>query len=48
MLRHKSEIIGYAIEASDVAIGTVTDVLFDDTNWIVRWLIVDTGKWLSG
>ncbi|UDL90831.1 PRC-barrel domain-containing protein [Mesorhizobium sp. PAMC28654] len=48
MLRHKSEIIGYAIEASDGAIGTVTDVLFDDTNWIVRWLVVDTGKWLSG
>src|SRR5271170_2325925 len=48
MLWHASAINGYAIAASDGQIGTVSDFLFDDTNWSVRWLVVDTGHWLSG
>ena len=48
MLRHQSEIIGYAIHASDGYIGTVSDHLFEDTTWLVRWLVVDTGHWLPG
>ena len=39
---------GYAVAANDGRIGTVGDFLFDDANWLVRWLVVDTGKWLSG
>lgn len=48
MLWHSSAIDGYAIEASDGDIGTVSDLLFDDAAWLVRWLVVDTGNWLSG
>ncbi|MEO8244796.1 MAG: PRC-barrel domain-containing protein [bacterium] len=48
MLWTASKIKGYAISASDGKIGTVSDILFDDTNWLVRWLTVDTGTWLSG
>ena len=48
MLRHKSEINGYAIHASDGLIGSVSDFLFDDTTWLVRWLVIDTGNWLPG
>jgi sporulation protein YlmC with PRC-barrel domain len=48
MLWHASAINGYAIEASDGDIGTVSDFLFDDASWQVRWLVVDTGNWLSG
>jgi hypothetical protein len=48
MLRHESEINGYAIHASDGVIGAVSDFLFDDTTWLVRWLVVDTGNWLPG
>jgi sporulation protein YlmC with PRC-barrel domain len=48
MLRHQSEIDGYAIHASDGLIGTVSDFLFDDTTWLVRWLVIDTGNWLPG
>ena len=44
MLRIASAIKGYAIAASDGRIGTVSDFLFDDASWLVRWLIVDTGK----
>ena len=48
MLRNASAINGYAIAASDGRLGTVSDFLFDDASWLVRWLVVDTGKWLSG
>ena len=48
MLWTASGIKGYAIAASDGRIGTVSDFLFDDNSWLVRWLVVDTGHWLSG
>ena len=48
MLWNASAIDGYAIEASDGRLGTVCDFLFDDTSWLVRWLVADTGTWLSG
>lgn len=48
MLRNASEIRGCAIAASDGRLGTVCDFLFDDASWLVRWVVVDTGKWLSG
>ena len=48
MLRNSSEIIGYTIGANDGQLGRVTDFLFDDETWLVRWLVIDTGSWLSG
>jgi len=48
MLWNASIINGYAITASDGRLGTVSDFLFDDASWLVRWLVVDTGSWLPG
>ncbi len=48
MLWHASAISGYSVAASDGELGTVCDFLFDDASWSVRWLVVDTGNWLSG
>jgi hypothetical protein len=48
MLTNASAVHGYAILASDGRIGTISDFLFDDASWSVRWLIVETGNWLSG
>jgi hypothetical protein len=48
MLRHQSQFKDYSVHASDDAIGTVTDLLFNDTTWLVRWLVVDIGNWLPG
>ena len=48
MLRNASAINGYGVAASDGALGTVIDFLFDDVSWLVRWMVVDTGNWLSG
>ena len=42
MLWDASAINGCAIEASDGRLGTVSDLLFEDVGWIVRWLVVDT------
>jgi hypothetical protein len=47
MLWDASALDGYAIEASDGRIGHVSDFLFEDNHWVIRWLVVDTGNWLS-
>ena len=46
MLRSLKEIIGYTIKATNGEIGKVNDFLFDDSQWIVRYLVADTGNWL--
>jgi hypothetical protein len=48
MLWNASAINGYAIAANDGRLGVVRDFLFDDASWMIRWLVVDTGNWLSG
>ena len=47
MLRHTSEINGYAIHDSDGLIGTVSDFLFDDKTWLVRWFVINAGNWFD-
>lgn len=42
-----SELKSYKIEAADGSIGSVADLLFDDERWVIRWLVVDVGGWLS-
>jgi sporulation protein YlmC with PRC-barrel domain len=37
-----------SIHAVDGDIGTLKDIYFDDANWAVRYLVVDTGHWLPG
>ena len=39
---------GYEIRAADGDIGSVRDVLFEDTTSMVRYLVVETGSWLFG
>jgi hypothetical protein len=39
---------GDTIVAQDGAFGSVKDAYFDDARWAVRYLVVDTGKWLPG
>lgn len=48
MLRNVKDLRGFAIHATDGVIGEVDDLYFDDEDWTVRYLIVDTGGWLSG
>ena len=48
MLWAASDLVGYKIEATDGAIGSVEDFLFDDRRWTIRWAVIDTGDWLPG
>lgn len=48
MLRSIREIIGYSLRALDADIGRLKDLLFDDRQWVVRYMAADTGKWLPG
>jgi hypothetical protein len=48
MLWDVSTLKDYEVEASDGKIGTVSDLLFEDVGWAVRWLVVDVGHWLTG
>ena len=47
-LRSCDEVIGYEIMASDGSIGSVDDFVFDEASWAIRFLVVDTRKWLPG
>jgi hypothetical protein len=48
MLWNASALNGYPIQATDGTLGTVADLLYDESDWAIRWLVVDTGEWLSG
>lgn len=47
MLRSMNDLENYAIHATDGDIGQVKDFYFDDKSWVIRYLVVDTGSWLS-
>lgn len=47
MLRTVKNMEDYVISATDGNIGHVKDVYFDDETWCIRYLVVDTGTWLS-
>jgi hypothetical protein len=47
MLRSMNDLENYAIDATDGTIGQVKDFYFDDIAWVIRYLVVDTGTWLS-
>lgn len=48
MIRSVKNLKGFTIGASNGEIGKVKDAYFDDSEWVVRYLVVDTGTWLSG
>jgi hypothetical protein len=47
MLRSANKIIGHRLSAMDGEIGRAADFLLDDGNWVLRYLVVETGAWLS-
>ena len=48
MLRRAKDVKGFKLGARDGEIGRVKDFYFDDESWTVRYLVVDTNKWLPG
>jgi hypothetical protein len=48
MLRSAKDIIStYKLLAKDGEIGKIKDFFFNDIFWTIRYLVVDTGKWLQ-
>jgi uncharacterized protein YrrD len=48
MLRSIKQLYGDSLRATDGEIGHIKDFYFDDLNWVIRYVVVDTGTWLSG
>lgn len=47
-LRDSTVITGYRIEASDGEIGHVSQLVFDDSSWVIHYLEVSTTNWWPG
>ncbi|RZK00974.1 MAG: PRC-barrel domain containing protein [Flavobacterium sp.] len=46
MQLYTNQIFKLSLGALDGEIGKVKDIYFDDSNWMVRYLVADTGNWL--
>ncbi len=48
MLDKVKDLKGFRLEALDGHIGSVAELFFDDRHWTVRYLVAETGSWLTG
>lgn len=48
MLQKLAALRSLAIRATDGEIGAVKDSYFDDQRWVLRYIVVDTARWLPG
>jgi sporulation protein YlmC with PRC-barrel domain len=48
MLHKVRDLQGDAIHAEDGEVGSVDDLYFDDEGWDVRYLVVNTRRWIPG
>jgi hypothetical protein len=48
MIRSLTTLYGHKLAAIDGEIGHVKDFYIDDQSWAVRYLVTDTGDWLTG
>jgi sporulation protein YlmC with PRC-barrel domain len=47
-LMSSTELNGFHIQATDGEIGHVDDVLVDEDNWNIRYVVLDTSNWIGG
>jgi uncharacterized protein YrrD len=47
-LHSSRDVTGYRVHATDGEIGHVDDFVIDDENGFIRYIVVETGRWLSG
>ena len=47
-LMSSKELNGFHIQATDGEIGHVDDVLVDEDNWNIRYVVLDTSNWIGG
>jgi hypothetical protein len=47
-LRSTKTIMGYHVHASDGDFGHVSDFIFDDANWQIMYMVVNSHNWFGG
>lgn len=47
MLYKAKAVKGYTLDSNDGEIGKVIEFYFDDRHWAIRYLVADTGEWLT-
>src|ERR1700677_1157611 len=47
MLFKAKTLVGYKLDSLDGEIGKVKDFYYDDLHWTVRYLVAETGDWIS-
>lgn len=47
-LRASDEVRGYVVHARDGEFGEIDDFIVDDQDWKVRYVVLDTRRWLPG
>jgi len=48
MLINAKSLKGYKLNGLDGEVGNVKEFYFDDQHWAIRYLVADTGNWLTG
>jgi hypothetical protein len=48
MLNKAGTLTGYNLESRDGEMGKVKEFYFDDLHWTIRYLVAETGNWLTG
>lgn len=48
MLNKATSLKGYTLHSIDGEIGRAKEFYFDDQHWTIRYLVADTGNWLTG
>lgn len=48
MLHGVKQLMGFKLGALDGEIGHVKGFYFDDKDWVIRYLVADTGSWMPG
>ncbi len=48
MLNKAKTLKGYKLDSLDGEIGKVNEFYFDDRHWAIRYMVADTGNWLTG
>jgi len=48
MLNTAKTLTGYKLDSLDGEIGKVKEFYFDDRHWAIRYLVANTGNWLTG
>lgn len=47
MFKSIKQLTGRHLEGTDGPIGKASDFLFDDERWVIRYLVANTGSWLT-